>query len=191
MKKLIVGIILFVIVIGLVIYHEININSQYQTNLHDITNSGSKTENIKVYLDATYVAGTIKNDDYNSFYVVFGDGVQYLVYMNNKLANKIDKYLLDNPDSSYRIIGITKKIPEELESNGKKFVKKWLDANHSHEHEIEEDSHDITTDEFYQYFGYVYMDNNLDNSLILIAYITGLISLLLILSVIVKKYHLL
>ena len=189
MKKLIIGTLFLIVSISLVIYNEVKINNGYYTNIYSITNSESKTENIKVYLEATFIAGTIKNDNNNSFYVVFGDGVQYIVYMNNKLANKINKYLLDNPEKSYKIVGLTKTIPKDLLEPGKKFVKMWLDENHHHD--SEEHSHNISNDEFYHYFGYVYLDTNLNNSINLIIYITGFIGLILVLNFIIKKYHLL
>ena len=186
-KALIIGIVLISATIGLTIYSEfINKN----VNIHDITNKGLKKENEKVYLDATFIAGTITNDDKNSFYVIFGDGVQYIVYMNNNEASKINKYLLDNPDGSYKIEGITKLIPTSMEENGKKFVKEWLDNNHTHGEENETHSHDITTDEFYHYFGYVYLDSTSHFDLIkILIYVTGTVGLLFIISFINTKYH--
>ena len=190
MKKLIIGSILIFFTISFIIYNELVIPKGYNTNIHEITNSGSKTQNVKVYLDATFIAGTIKNDDNNGFYVVFGDGVQYIVYMSNREAFKINKYLLANPDKSYKIVGITKEIPEDLETSGIKFINKWLDQNHNHE--IEEHSHDIKEDEFYQYFGYVYLDNSIKKNLITIFIaIIGITGLLLVLSYINKKYDIL
>ena len=115
-KSLIIGIILVVISFGLVIYNEF---IDTPINIHELTNTGSKKENTKVYLDATFVAGTITGNNKKSYYVMFGDGVQYIVYIDNKEANKINKYLLDNPDNSYRIEGVTKLIPSDMEENGK------------------------------------------------------------------------
>ena len=189
-KKLIIGVILIFFTIIFTTYNELILPKQYNTNIHEITNSGSNAQNIKVYLDATFIAGTIKNNDNNSFYVVFGDGVQYIVHMSDKKAYRINKYLLDNPDKSYRIIGVTKEIPNDLEVSGIKFIKKWLDQNHNHENE--EHAHDINEDEFYQYFGYVYLDDITDNKLVtIIIYIVGITGLLLVLSYINKKYHIL
>lgn len=188
MKKcLIIGIILLLISISLTIYEEF---ITPRVNIHEITNTGSKKENAKVYLDTTFVAGTITGDDEKSFYVMFGDGVQYIVYMDNTKANKINKFLLDNPDDSYKIEGTTKLIPNTLEENGIKFVKEWLDHSHNHE-SIEEHSHEITIDEFYQYFGYVYLDTtNYSNIVKIIIYITGIMSILFIISYVNTKYHL-
>ena len=186
MKKLIIGIIFLIICIGLAIFNEIKINNDYKVNIHDITNSGSKTQDVRVYLNATYIAGTIKDN----YYVMFGDGVQYIVYMDSKLANKINKYLLDNPDSYYQIKGITKTIPEEFEEKGIKKKKKWLDL--SHDHSEDDHSHQITKDDFYHYFGHVYLDSTLSNNIIkIIIYITGTIGILLIFCFIIKKYKLL
>ena len=187
MKKIIIGIVFLIICIGLTTYYELKLNKNYQTNIHDITNSGASTENVKVYLNATYIAGTIKDD----YYVVFGDGVQYIVYISNKEANKINRYLLDNEEESYRIEGITKLIPSTMEENGKKFVKEWLDHSHNHEGIEEEHDHSITTDEFYQYFGYVYLDTNNFDVIKLIIYITSIIGILSIIYSINIKYHLL
>lgn len=190
MKKFLIGIVFLLISLGLIIYNEIRNNRGYQTNIHEITNSASKTENIKVYLKATYIAGSLKNDNNFGYYVVFGDGVQYLIYINNKTASEINSYLLDYPEESYEIKGITKIIPEELVESGKEFVKKWLDENHHHENS-EEHSHDITTEEFHHYFGYVYLDSNLDNHINYLVYITSFIGIVLVMSFIVKKYRLL
>lgn len=188
-KSLAVGIILLVICLSLTIYYEIKRNNFI--NIYEITNKGLKEENRDVYLKSTFVAGSILNNKNNGFYVMFGDGVQYIVYIDNNKANKINKYLLDNPDSSYRIEGITKIIPKNLEENGKKFVKEWLDINHNHE-ENDAHSHLITTDEFYQYFGYVYLDSTVNNHLLtkIIIYLTGGIGILLTVNFIIKKYHL-
>ena len=184
MKKIIIGVCLLVICIGLTVYSEIKQNTNYQTNIHDITNSGSSTENVKVYLNATLIAGTLKDD----YYVVFGDEVQYIVHMDSKLASSINKYLLDHPDDSYQITGVTKIIPNDFESLGMKFIENWLDLNHDHSH-----SHEITKDEFYHYFGHVYLDSMIsDNIVIKIAiYVTGTIGILLIFSEVLKKYKLL
>ena len=189
-KSLIIGIILIIICIGLTVYKDF-INKP--VNLKNITNTGLKEENKKVFLDATFVAGTITSYDDNSFYVMFGDGVQYIVYLSNKEANKINRYLLDNPDDSYHIEGITKLIPSEIEENGKKFVKEWLDNNHTHDGSEEENhTHNITTEEFYHYFGYVYLDNTYNLSIMaIIIYLTGIMGALLVVNYINTKYHLL
>ena len=196
-KMLVLGILLIIAGIGLMIYYNIQNNKidASRINIHDITSSGAKNENINVYLNASYLVDNIanyENDTKNSFYVVFGDEVQYLVYMNNNLAKKINNYLLDNPSSTYKIVGITRKIPKDLEDYGKQFVKKWLDANHNHEENEDSDSHEITTDEFYEYFGYVYLDNivKVNKSIeyiLYVAYIIFLIGLLIILKEIFKN----
>ncbi len=184
-KSLIIGIILVIISLGLTVYSEF---IDTRININDITNKGLKDENKKVYLNATYVAGTITDN----YYVMFGDGVQYIVYIDKKEANKISNYLLDNPEDSYRIEGITKLIPTYLEENGKKFVKEWLDNNHTHNEEEENHSHDITTNDFYHYFGYVYLDTTTNNNLIkIIIYITGIAGVLFIFNYVNTKYHLL
>lgn len=184
-KSLIIGVILLIISIGLIIYSELN-----KTNIHELTNSGMKIENKKVYLDATFVAGSITNDSNNGFYVIFGDGVQYIVYMKNTLANKINRYLLDNEEESYHIEGVTKLIPKDIEENGIKFVKEWLDHSHNHTN-VEEHDHNITIDDFYHYFGYVYLDTNDFNYIKIIFYVTSIMSILFIISYINTKYHLL
>lgn len=190
MKKfLIIGISLVFICLGLTIYNEF-INGP--VNLYTITNSGKKVENKKVYLDITFVAGTITDDNENGYYVMFGDGVQYIVYINKVEASKINRYLLDNPEASYRIDGITKLVPTNLEENGKKFVKTWLDNNHNHEEEKVEEghTHDITTEEFYHYFGYVYLDVNKGFDIVrLFIYLTGILGLLSIFNYFNTKYH--
>ena len=187
MKKIkIIGIILLVISLGLVIYKEF-INPP--VNIYTITNSGEKKKDIKVYLDATFVAGTIEGNDNDSFYVMFGDGVQYIVHINNKKASKINRYLLDNPESSYKIKGTTKLIPETMVEKGKKFVKEWLDNNHNHEGVVENHTHDITTDDFYHYFGYVYLEETSFDIINLIIYITGILGLVIVLYSINVKYH--
>lgn len=186
-KSLIIGIILIIISLGIVIYNEL-VNKP--VNIYSITNTGSKKENVKVYLDATFIAGSVTSDSENGYYVIFGDGVQYIVYMNNKEASRINNYLMDNEEKSYHIIGTTKLIPSEMEENGKKFVKEWLDNNHNHE-EVTDHSHDITTDDFYHYFGYVYMDaNNGFNIVNIIFYLTGILGILFIVNYLNTKYHL-
>ena len=189
-KSLVFGIILLVICFSLTIYYEIKENSFI--NIYEITSRGLKDENKDVYLEATFVAGTITSNSDNGFYVIFGDGVQYIVYMENSKANKINKYLLDNLNSSYKIEGITKLIPKTLEENGKKFVKEWLDNTHNHGEEEESHTHVITTEDFYHYFGYVYLDSTINNNLLLkvFIYITGIVGVLLIGYFIIKKYQL-
>lgn len=187
-KSLIIGIILLIICLGLTVFYEIRKNNFI--NINEITNKGLKTEEKEVFLDATYVAGSITNDSDNGYYVMFGDGVQYIVYINKDKANKIAAYLLDNPEDDYHIEGVTKPIPSDMEENGKKFVKEWLDHNHNHEGEEVDHDHNITTDEFYKYFGYVYMDTTINNYLLvkIFIYITGIIGLLLITSFVLKKF---
>jgi hypothetical protein len=184
-RNLIIGIVLLTISLGLIIYSEFN-----KTNIYELTNSGSNKENVKVYLDATFVAGSITNDKDNGYYVMFGDGVQYIVYISNNMANKVNRYLLDHEEESYHIEGITKLIPSSMEENGKKFVKEWLDYSHNHNEEEDNHSHDITTDEFYQYFGYVYLDTNIGFDYIkLFTYISSILGLLLIIYFVNTKYH--
>jgi hypothetical protein len=188
MKKwLIIGIILLICSLGLFIYDAF---IDKPVNMYEITNKGLKDIDKKVYIDATFVAGTITGNNDKSYYVMFGDGVQYIIYIDNKEANKINRYLLDNPDSSYRIEGVTKLIPESMEENGKKFVKEWLDHSHNHTDEVEEHSHDITTDEFYHYFGYVYLDVvDSFNFVRLFIYLTGITGILFIINYLNTKYH--
>ena len=63
-KKIIVGIILIILCLGLTIFYEIKTNKIYanRVNLYEITNSGSKKENIDVYLQTTFEAGEIKTE---------------------------------------------------------------------------------------------------------------------------------
>ena len=189
-KSLIIGIIFVFICIALSLYYEIK--RGHYLNIYEITNKGLKDENIDVYLDATFLAGSITMNNNYGYYVMFGDGVQYIVYMEKDDANRINKYLLDNPESYYRISGITKLIPEKMEENGKKFVKEWLDNNHNHEQEEEEHDHNITTEDFYHYFGYVYLDSTINSYLLvkIFIYLTGIIGALLVVNGVMKKLHL-
>jgi hypothetical protein len=179
-KGLIIGIILVIISLGLIIYRETS-----KVNLHELTNSMKKEENKRVFINATFVAGSITNN----YYVMFSGGVQFIVYISDKEAARINKYLLDHEEESYYIEGITKLIPKDMEENGKKFVKEWLDHAHNHE-EVEEHDHNISTEDFYQYFGYVYLDTSTFDYIKLIIYITGIIGLLTIIYVVNTKYHL-
>ena len=200
MKKnvVLVGIILLIISIELFIYREISYKKidEKRINIHDITGSGAKTVDTDVYLNATFIADSlvsVKNDDKNSFYVIFGDEVQYIVYMNNSKAKDISTYLLNNPSKSYRIVGKTKLIPESLESYGRDFVKHWLDVNHDHTASSENHSHEISKEEFYEYFGYVYLDATISifsefRILSIIMYIIGGIGLSIILSKVYNKF---
>lgn len=195
-KSLIIGIIFLAASLCLLGYVELKNNKieKNRINIHNITNSGAKNENINVYLNASFIAGNIANyqhDDNNSFYVVFGDEVQYIVYMKNSYAKKINKYLLDNPEKTYRIVGVTKKIPSEMEKYGQEFVKNWLDTNHHHE-ENEVHSHEISKEEFYEYFGFVYLDNNTKTNhsfdiLEKICYLLGIVGIVLLFSGLKKK----
>ena len=193
-KRIIIGSSLLLLC-GLFIYLYNNKLAFFQknsVNLYEVTNSGSKKENLNAYLEATYIASTLANFDNNSkesFFVVFGSDVQFIVYMNNNEAKKINKYLLDNPNKSYKLLGVTKLIPDSMEEYGKKFVKEWLDINHHHEEEVH--SHDISTDDFYHYFGNVYLDTTVNNNSLLIykivIYVLGISSLLVFISPIIKK----
>ena len=188
-KSLISGIIILLLGIGLVFYNEYLKN---KNDIHTIVDSKSMEEGITVYLDATYVAGTITNDENNSYYVVFGDGFQYIVYMSDKEAIELSKYLLDNPENHKRIYGVTKKFPSEYVLNGIKFANTWLDNNHTHEEDGEENHvHDISEEDFYQYFGYVYIDNTVKINLVLeiLMYVFCMVGLLFIFNYINTKYH--
>ena len=87
-KSLYFGIFLLLICISLIIYNELSNKNLYQTNIYNVTNSASKEENVKVYLKATFVAGSINYNNEN-YYVIFGDGVQYLVKIDDEKAYKI------------------------------------------------------------------------------------------------------
>ena len=67
-KYLIIGIIFLAICFGVVIGAEIKEKNIQYTNLHDITNTGSKIEGVYVTIDATYVAGSITGDDNYSYF---------------------------------------------------------------------------------------------------------------------------
>ena len=183
-KSLIIGSISIIICLILLGYYE-NKNNKIENNrinIHNITGNGAKSENVNVYLNSSFIAGNIANykeDNKNSFYVVFGDDVQYLVYMPNNYAKKINNYLLDNPEKTYRIVGVTKTISSEMEEYGKNFVKNWLDNNHHHE-ENETHSHEISKEEFYEYFGYVYLDNVAysNSNLLVIKYISCVVGII-------------
>ena len=187
-KELVFGIIFLLICFSLIVYNELSTKNTYNTNIHDVTNSASKEENINVYLEATYIAGAIKYNNEN-YYVIFGDGVQYLVKIDDNKASDINKYLLDNPEYSYKIVGVTKLIPSGIEENGIKFVNNYLDSVHNEE----DHKHNITVDDFYHYFGYVYLDtiNNSNLLIIILISITGVIGVLLIFQEISKKVNLL
>lgn len=162
-KRIVVGICLIIVATLLIIYRELRIKEDQNmlTNIYSITNSGAKAENVGVYLNASYVGGSLanyKNNDKESFFVVFGDEVQYIVYMKNSFAKEINDYLLDNPNSTKKIVGKTKIISSDMEEYGKDFIKNWLDTNHDHSNIIENHSHEISNEEFYQYFGYVYLE---------------------------------
>ena len=184
-KKLIIGLFLITISISLAIYNEIK---NKPVNIYSITNSASKDENVNVYLDASFIAGSIKSNNKN-YYVIFGEGVQYLVSIDDKQANELNNYLLNNPEDTKRIKGITKLIPNELINNGIKFIENYLESSHNHTGEVHE--HNITEDDFYHYFGYVYFDtsNNFDIMIILII-ISGLIGIIFIADYLNKRYHL-
>ncbi len=187
-KSLIIGIILVVFgFVSLIIYSYLN----NKNDIHNIVESKKKEDTIPVYLDATYVAGTITSEEGNSYYVIFGNGYQYIVYMNDKDAIKLSKYLLDNPDNSKRIYGVTKEFPSKYVSNGIKFANTWLDHNHTHEEDGEDNHvHDITEEQFYEYFGYVYIDNTIKPNLIviIITYITFVIGILFVFNYVNKRY---
>lgn len=162
MKKNIWWIILLLVAFLLGIYREVLVqkDNQKRVDIQSITKSGAKAFNVDVFLNASFVGGKIANykkDNQRSFYCIFGDDVQYIVYMENSLAININEYLLANPNETKRIIGVTKEIPTSLEAYGKDFVKQWLDNNHEHE-SGDEHNHVITSEDFYQYFGYVYLD---------------------------------
>ena len=183
MKKcLIIGILLIIISLGLVFYREFSM-----VNLHEL--AFTKEENKRVFFDATFVAGSITNNNDNGYYVMFSDGVQFIVYISNKDAARINRYLLDHEEETYYIEGVTKLIPSSMEENGKKFVKEWLDHSHNHEGVEEEHDHNISTEDFYQYFGYVYLDTNTFDYIKLIIYITGIIGLLTVIYSLNTKYH--
>lgn len=195
-KKIIIAVTLIVLCLCLIGYVEIKSRKIEQSyiNIYDITGNGAKSENINVYLNASFIAGNIANYQNNnkySFYVVFGDEVQYLVYMQNDLAKKINNFLMNNPEKTYRIIGVTKIIPSEMEEYGQAFVKEWLDTNHHHEEIVENHSHEISKEQFYEYFGYVYLDNTIKNNKLIvektISYLLGLAGIIVLFDIIKRK----
>ncbi len=187
-KSFIIGIILIILGFSLLI---VNTYLKNKNDIHNVVESKTKEENIPVYLDATYVAGTITSEEGNSYYVIFGNGYQYIVYMNDENAIKLSKYLLDNPDDSKRIYGVTKEFPSKYVSNGIKFANTWLDNNHTHEEDGEDNHvHDITEEQFYEYFGYVYIDNTTRPNIIIdiIIYLIFIIGILFIFYYVNKRY---
>ena len=184
-KYLIIGICLIIVSVSLVIYNEIK---NKPVNIYSLTNTASKKENVNVYLNASFIAGSIKHNNQN-YYVIFGDSVQYLVLIDDHKASEINKYLLDNPTNTKRIEGITKLIPRDIVGNGIKFIDNYLDSMHNHN---EEHVHNITEDDFNQYFGFVYLDTNVSmNIIIIIAILSGIMGTLLTINYLNRKFNLL
>ena len=186
----IMGIVLLIIASAGIFYKEKQIDfiNQNRIDIYDITKSGSTASSVDVYVDASYIDGpvaTYENKEEHSFFVVFDKGVQHLLYIKNTDAKEIRNFLLDNPDKTYKIMGVTKSIPTGIEEYGKKFVKEWLDNNHNHSETEGNHSHDITNEEFYEYFGKVYLDATVNGEsyykvITIIIWITGLFGVTII-----------
>ena len=160
-KKIIIGIIMIIIGILFLVFREEKYNSEKRTNIFDITSSGAKAYNVKSYIKASYISSILANYRDNKkygFYVVFDEGVQHIVYLKNDIAEKINTYLMNNPEKTYIINGITKKMPNDIYPYAKDFVKEWLDMYHDHEELEDSHSHEIDEKKFYEYFGYIYLD---------------------------------
>ena len=193
-KELLIGIVFIIIFLGLGIYREIEVANENRVNIYDITSSGGKGEGVKVYLDASYVGGVIANykeNDKESFYAIFDSSVQHIVYMKNSDAKRINDYLLDYPKKTYRIIGITRKMPSNIIPYAKEFTKNWLDINHNHD-KNENHSHEINDEEFYEYYGYVYLDATTSKyqdvlALNIIFYVTGIIGSVILFDYFYRK----
>lgn len=193
-RILIISIILILISALLILYREYKIRKldKNRVELFSITNSGAKATDINAYINATYIEGPIasyKNKDKYGFYVIFDGNVQYLAYMKNSDVKKINRFLIDNPDKTKKIVGETKMLPSDIADYGKEFVKNWLDTNHHHEEIIENHSHDITDEEFYQYFGYIYLDTTISafKTLTIVIYIFSLLGIMLFFDWIYNK----
>ena len=97
-----------------------------------------------------YLIAEYENDS-NGFYVVYDNNYYSILYMKKKEALKITK---DMVDKGFRIYGITKEKPEGMEKYGVEFLKK-LFATHD---ENDGHNHNVTEDNYEEYFGTIYLD---------------------------------
>lgn len=137
-------------------------------------NEKDKYSYINNYYEPYYFA--IDNNNYDKYYIVSDENYLYIAILDIDTYEKIVSSI--NNDTSYKIVGMTKYISDDLRDL----------AIESYNELMEEEF--LTKDNFYEYFGLVYLDTkalNYDNSLqIMLAITSGTIFLILfILSIII------
>ncbi len=127
------------------------IDSQRQdiSRLLEINDNIDKLSYVDIYVTPAIIAEY--PSDSNAFYVVYNNNYYSILYMNKKEASKITKDMVDN---GYRIYGVTKERPKDIEKYGLEFLEKIF-ASHEegdgHNHELNENSYE-------EYFGTIYLD---------------------------------
>lgn len=118
--------------------------------LNDVIEKQNNKENVQANIKVMGISGKIvsKSGDTNKgLYVVADEDYYYLVYMSDSNYDKIkDKDLENNPEILY---GTTKKVTD---STIKKSAITWYNSG------VKEDKDRISTSDFEDYFGGVYLD---------------------------------
>ncbi len=153
-KLIIFGIIGAVVLIFFLYLRSIEIqkiDSQREdiSRLLEINDNVDKLSYVDIYVTPAIIAEY--PSDNNAFYIVYNNNYYCVLYMNKKEASKITKDMVDN---GYRIYGVTKERPKDIEKYGLEFLEKIF-ASHEegdgHNHELNENSYE-------EYFGTIYLD---------------------------------
>lgn len=153
-KLIILGVISTVILILFLFLRSLEIkkiDSQREdiSILLEINDNVDKLSFVDIYVTPAIIAEY--PSDENAFYIVYNNNYYSVLYMNKKEASKITKDMVDN---GYRIYGVTKERPKDIEKYGLEFLEKIF-ASHEegdgHNHELNENSYE-------EYFGTIYLD---------------------------------
>ncbi|MCI8394112.1 MAG: hypothetical protein HFH86_01345 [Bacilli bacterium] len=140
------------------------------TNFHEILAAGETAENKLVSVEVSekpYVFAYYPNDNSGKFYFLWDEEFMYVAFLSEKEFNRLNQD--DIKDHHLKVTGITKTIPSDIK-------KLALDAYN----EAVDKEYQITSSEFADYFGYLYLDETeVDVTTVLcliigmIAYFTG------------------
>lgn len=167
-NNLIIGLVFFVLAIGssFLIYYEEKLKDKSKDTVYlNEVIEGDANADVKVSLnvaDTPYRFATYTNDTSKAYYVIYDGKYYYIAYLSssdyNDLANKKD--LKENNATIY---GETKIVTSDI----KKLAVEWYNKTHDKK---------ITSSDFEDMFGGVYIDVTNESTLTVILAITAMIS---------------
>lgn len=135
------------------------------SDFHELLATGEKKENQYVTMEVTaepYVFAYYPGDNSGKFYFLWDDQYIYVAFLNEKEFNRLNTE--DIKENHLKVSGITKEIPSDI----KKLALEAYNEN------VEKDQK-LTSSQFNEYFGVLYLDQTESDPATVLCLIVGMI----------------